>query len=1267
MLFLQARKIMKRSNKFLVVGLASFMAFAGGLALVTAKQKAQVKEVSATSGYTTYLNEDLGFATRNSGDARIFIGDVDGGMQSKGNALDPKCEIRVTMKSMGASRWFGVGGYTIYIGGSAELRFLNMTYNSNGAYGRTVNKGSLVLKDNDGNALSIGYFDDYCNFVFRYDLTDLSAVKVSLVVTYGGVDYYIYDGSTKIETYTYTASASGFSDADKYRVMAGMNATGSGVDLFKFQSREGDFAKVIGEANGKFSYNRIGDLTVELPLSQQVSAYTAYLNDHLNSWLDASGNAIDIAHGIVVNGRPFGDWVTYNETNMVIDTGDEHGIHAFPSYLNSQFSPVTLYAQPTYLKFFFNTAYIAQSNIVLTFKAGVFSSYYNGITFRLLEDLTFYSTINENSYNAAENGIKFVKAPTETVGNYQVTEVKYVGEFTAAGGQSKFKQYRITTDMPRDDATISNAYPHDHYRYMFDNIMFNGKSLTYYNVWGRGNNKDFTDRSTPTLNLEYELEHPAGQKTLMYNMVTWLRLKSGESNYVFEVEIPNKLMEDFGYTEYDFTVREGSLWLAPTGLVRFGSAPADVYAALPGQQVTAKANLDAINLLDYREAQRTIVSNLVNGGKALIDAAISKEEVDYELAQTLAAIAEVPTDAQLLLEERKTSAKAELDAVDLTAYRTAERTTVEGLVAQGKLDIDAQTTLAAVNSKLAEVQAAINAVKTDEMYDIEEAQTFDIMVGSIGVVTLACENLINSCRDYYNNTLDAGGKALVTELETLEAAEARLAELKQAKADAEAFDEMVDDIGEVTLEKEMQIRLAQNAYDDLSEDAKGMATKLSDLNAKVNRLNYLLREKGKADTFDTHVEAIGTVTLDSEDAITAARAEYDGLSDEAKGYATKLATLEAAEARLVVLKQEKSNAEAVEALIADIGEVDCSIAVLNKKVTARNAYNNLNEEEQGMVSNYDVLTAAEEAFETALANYKTAVKNGLQQELAQILPNYRPAEQQQIQQAAAQAATAIDNGECKEGIDAVVAAARAQLATIKTAAQYDAEEADTVKALITAIGTVTLDSENAITAAREAYDALTDGGKALVNNYSTLQAAEARLATLKTEKANAEAVERLIAAIGEVDATQASKNKVDAAYEAFRALNQEEKDMVNNKAVLDAALASFDNLLGQARQAALDEIDEFVASLNMRKYTQENQELIAQLADSAKALVQQQEYSDNLEQIVADFKAAVAEVPQKKAPAKKGCGGSIVATSIVLSTLALAGLGLAISKKRKED
>ena len=63
----------------------------------------------------------------------------------------------------------------------------------------------------------------------------------------------------------------------------------------------------------------------------------------------------------------------------------------------------------------------------------------------------------------------------------------------------------------------------------------------------------------------------------------------------------------------------------------------------------------------------------------------------------------------------------------------------------------------------------------------------------------------------------------------------------------------------------------------------------------------------------------------------------------------------------------------------------------------------------------------------------------------------------------------------------------------------DLQAADAVEKLIDAMGTVTLDSEEAIKAARDAYDALTDAQKELVGNYQTLLDAEAKLAQLKKD------------------------------------------------------------------------------------------------------------------------------------------------------------------------
>lgn len=70
--------------------------------------------------------------------------------------------------------------------------------------------------------------------------------------------------------------------------------------------------------------------------------------------------------------------------------------------------------------------------------------------------------------------------------------------------------------------------------------------------------------------------------------------------------------------------------------------------------------------------------------------------------------------------------------------------------------------------------------------------------------------------------------------------------------------------------------------------------------------------------------------------------------------------------------------------------------------------------------------------------------------------------------------------------------------------EYEAEQnrtktAEEVIAMIDAIGTVDLSKAGAISAARSAYDKLTDAEKALVTNYNVLVEAEAAYAKLVAE------------------------------------------------------------------------------------------------------------------------------------------------------------------------
>ena len=240
--------------------------------------------------------------------------------------------------------------------------------------------------------------------------------------------------------------------------------------------------------------------------------------------------------------------------------------------------------------------------------------------------------------------------------------------------------------------------------------------------------------------------------------------------------------------------------------------------------------------------------------------------------------------------------------------------------------------------------------------------------------------------------------------------------LKLSGYAADAVEKLIDAIGTVTLDSEEAIKAARGAYDALTEEQK----------AQVGNYQTLLDAEAKladlqaADAVEKLIDAIGTVTLDSEEAIKAARGAYDALTEEQKAQVGNYQTLLDAEAKLADLQA----ADAVEKLIDAIGTVTLDSEEAIK--AARGAYDALTEEQKAQVGNYQTLLDAE-----------------------------------------------------------------AKLA--------DLQAADAVEKLIDAIGTVTLDSEEAIKAARGAYDALTEEQKAQVGNYQTLLDAEAKLAQLKKD------------------------------------------------------------------------------------------------------------------------------------------------------------------------
>ena len=211
---------------------------------------------------------------------------------------------------------------------------------------------------------------------------------------------------------------------------------------------------------------------------------------------------------------------------------------------------------------------------------------------------------------------------------------------------------------------------------------------------------------------------------------------------------------------------------------------------------------------------------------------------------------------------------------------------------------------------------------------------------------------------------------------------------EEHEAQRKAID-AIQAIGEVTLEKEEQIREARELYDavipTLQEEIKDS---LVILETAEKKLAELIAERDAVREAEALVDRIAEpVTLESEEAISAARAAYDGLTVRQKEMYSpdRLTRLEALEAALAEKKKqaaedaarEEENREkiaAVETLIDAIGTVTKNSGP--SITAARTAFDSLPEDLQARVGNYNVLLAAEAAYKRILTSGDRPTQGG---------------------------------------------------------------------------------------------------------------------------------------------------------------------------------------------------------------------------------------------------------------------------------------------------
>ena len=269
----------------------------------------------------------------------------------------------------------------------------------------------------------------------------------------------------------------------------------------------------------------------------------------------------------------------------------------------------------------------------------------------------------------------------------------------------------------------------------------------------------------------------------------------------------------------------------------------------------------------------------------------------------------------------------------------------------------------------------------------DKAKEVDDLIDAIGTVTLESKAKIDIARDAYN-TLTAEQKERVTKLNVLEESEKEYDRLKGEadkeeadKAAAKAVDDLIEKIGEVTIDSGKQIQQAREAFEKLTPEQKEKVEKEEILKVaeekyaelllveeKENAKNLLDNYKNLTEYRQEQQEELKRIIREGKTQIENAT-DKDGIDKVVKAAKEKMDAVKT-DAELTAQENMEKAAEYVEKQIANIGEVRFTSKSRDAILFARVSYDKLEKTAQEKVDNYSVLSASEAKWKELESNAK---------------------------------------------------------------------------------------------------------------------------------------------------------------------------------------------------------------------------------------------------------------------------------------------------------
>ena len=354
----------------------------------------------------------------------------------------------------------------------------------------------------------------------------------------------------------------------------------------------------------------------------------------------------------------------------------------------------------------------------------------------------------------------------------------------------------------------------------------------------------------------------------------------------------------------------------------------------------------------------------VQSARAAYDELIEKEKdkISSENLKKLTDAEEKISELEINAVKAAIAALPELSALTYSskAEVRAARKAYAALKAEQQEQITSELLkLTDAEAKIAELESAVNTVKQLLAALPAEAQ-----------VTYADKAEIETVRETYAALAEDQQTAIsVGLMGRLLRAENRIAKLK---AELEAAEKAIMDLPDcsvMTLSDKTAVTAARKGYEGLTKEQQAVIADaiLERLTAAENRIMELEKSLAEVEAAKTAIEELpdlSQISLNDKAAIEAARAAYEGLTEEQKQTvpAELLTELTAAENQIAELEKPLAEVEAAKTVIEKLPEL--SKISLNDKTAieaARKAYEGLNDAQKAQITNEILtqLTAAE--------------------------------------------------------------------------------------------------------------------------------------------------------------------------------------------------------------------------------------------------------------------------------------------------------------------